>query len=137
MIEYDNPDEVHAPLGPYSHTAVVPEGTELVLVSGQVGARSDGSGPETLAEQAEQAFANLAALLSAHGLTAADIVKLSTFIVAGQDGRLVGEARVKFMGAHRPTSTTVYISALVDPAWLVEVEAIAAKPARPRQERPR
>lgn len=129
MIEYGKPEGVHAPLGPYTHTAVVPAGTELVLVSGQVGARRDGSAPATLAEQAEQAFANLGALLDAHGLTAADVVKLSTFIVAGQDGRSVGDARRKFFGAHRPTSTTVYVAALVDPVWLVEIEAIAAQPA--------
>lgn len=128
MIEYSDPADVHAPLGAYSHTAVVPAGTDLVLVSGQVGARRDGSAPATLEAQAEQAFDNLVALLGAHGLTAADIVKLSTFIVAGQDGSAVRDARLNCLGAHRPTSTTVYVAALVDPAWLVEIEAIAARP---------
>lgn len=128
MIEFSNTDSVYAPLGPYSHTARVPGDTELVIVSGQVGARSDGSPPPRLEEQAELVFENLLALLGAHGLSAEDIVKLSTFIVAGQDGRIVGEARRRHLGAHRPTSTTVYVAALVDPAWLVEIEAIAAKP---------
>ncbi len=128
MIEYSNPDAVHAPLGPYTHTAVVPEGTELVLVSGQVGARKDGSAPATLAEQAEQAFENLLALLGAHGLAAKDVVKLTVFIVAGEDGSAVRDARLKHFGAHCPTSTTVYVSALVDPALLVEIEAVAARP---------
>lgn len=127
MVELSNPKGVYAPLGPYSHTAVVPEGTELVFVSGQVGARDDGSPPDSLAEQAERAFANLLALLDAHGLAAADIVKLSTFIVAGQDSGPVRNAREKYLGAHRPTSTTVYVPALVDPAWLLEIEAVAAK----------
>lgn len=133
MAEYSNPDGVHAPLGPYSHTAVVPGGTELLLVSGQVGARSDGSAPATIQEQADQAFENLLTLLAAHGLGADDIVKLSTFIVAGQDGRAVRDARLKHLGAHRPTSTTVYVPALVDPVWLVEVEAIAAQSVRGRE----
>lgn len=127
MIEFANPENVYAPLGAYSHTATVPAGTELVLVSGQVGARSDGSAPPTLPEQAERAFENLIAILGAHGLAAADIVKLSTFIVAGQDGRAVRDARLKFLGSHRPTSTTIFVPALVDPAWLVEIEAIAAR----------
>ena len=30
-----NPRDVHAPVGPYSHTAVVQGGSELVFVSGQ------------------------------------------------------------------------------------------------------
>ena len=53
MTEFSNPREVHAPVGPYSHTAVVPAGTELVFVSGQVGMRADGSVPAEFAEQAE------------------------------------------------------------------------------------
>lgn len=128
MIEFSNPDGVYAPLGPYSHTAIVPSGTELLIVSGQVGARTDGSPPPTLHEQADLAFSNLLALLQAHALAARDIVKLSTFIVAGQEGSIVGEARRRHLGTHRPTSTTVYVAALVDPAWLLEIEAIAARP---------
>ena len=40
---FSNPDSVHAPLGLYSHTAVVPSGTRLLYLSGQVGVRPDGS----------------------------------------------------------------------------------------------
>ena len=66
-------------------------------------------------------------LLRAHGLDPSSIVKLSTYIVAGQDGQAVREARLKHLGSHRPASTAVYVSQLVDPKWLVEVEAIAAR----------
>lgn len=130
MTTFSNPDTVHAPLGAYSHTAVVPEGTELVYLSGQVGARHDGSAPETIAEQAKQAFANVLSLLRARGLDATDIVKLTTFIVAGQEGEAVRRARVGALGDHRPTSTTVYVAQLVNPIWLVEIEAIAARRIR-------
>jgi 2-iminobutanoate/2-iminopropanoate deaminase len=127
MTTFSNPDTVHAPLGLYSHTALVPEGTELVFISGQIGVRPDGTTPPTIAEQADQAFANLIALLEAHGLEASDIVKLTTFMVAGHDGSAVRAARLKHLGAHRPTSTAIYISQLVDPAWFIEVEAVAAR----------
>lgn len=127
-IDFSNPSNVHAPLGLYSHTAAAPAGTDLVFISGQVGVRLDGSTPATIAEQADQVFANLIALLSSHGLGATDIIKLTTFIVMGQDGDAVRAARLKHLGAHRPCSTAVYVSQLVDPAWLVEVEAIAARP---------
>jgi enamine deaminase RidA (YjgF/YER057c/UK114 family) len=105
----------------------VPEGTELVFVSGQVGVRPDGSTPASIEEQAEQVFANILALLKAHELDATSIVKLTTFMVAGQSGDAVRAARRKHLGAHRPASTAVFVSQLVDPAWLVEVEAVAAK----------
>jgi 2-iminobutanoate/2-iminopropanoate deaminase len=126
-ISYSNPAEVHAPVGLYSHTASVPEGTELIFLSGQVGVRPDGSVPPTIEEQADQVFANLIALLNAHGLAATDIVKLNTFIVAGHDGDAVRAARREHLGAHRPASTAVFVSQLVDPALLVEIEAVAAR----------
>ena len=117
---------MHAPLGLYSHTVSVPEGTQLIFISGQVGVRPDGSTPANIADQADQVFANIVALLNAHGLDATNIVKLTTFMVAGHDGDAVRAARLKHLGSHRPASTAVFVSQLVDPAWFVEVEAIAA-----------
>jgi enamine deaminase RidA (YjgF/YER057c/UK114 family) len=127
MLSFFNPDSVHAPLGLYSHTVVVPEHTTLVYISGQVGVRPDGSTPTTIAEQADQVFGNIILLLEAHGLTASSIVKLTTFMVHGHDGQAVRNARLRHLGGHRPASTAVYVSQLVDPAWFVEVEAIAAR----------
>lgn len=126
-LNFTNPPCVHAPLGLYSHTVSVPAGTELLFISGQLGVRPDGTTPPTIAEQAEQVFSNIVALLASHGLGPTDIIKLTTFMVAGQDGDAVRAARLKHLGAHRPASTAVFVSELVDPAWLVEVEAIAAK----------
>ena len=126
-LRFDNPSGVHAPLGLYSHTVTVPGGTELLFISGQIGVRPDGSTPPTIAEQADQVFSNIVTLLGAHGLGPTDIVKLTTFIVAGQDGNAVRAARLKHLGSHRPASTAVFVSALVDPAWYVEVEAVAAR----------
>jgi 2-iminobutanoate/2-iminopropanoate deaminase len=127
MLEFSNPANVHTPLGLYSHTVTVPTATELIYLSGQLGVRPDGSTPASIEEQADQVFANIVALLRAHGLEPSSIVKLSTFMVAGQNGQAVREARLKHLGTHRPASTAVYVSQLVDPKWLVEVEAIAAR----------
>lgn len=126
-VRHSNPTGVHAPLGLYSHTVTVPEGTELIFLSGQVGVRPDGSVPASLEEQADQVFANIVALLKSHGLAATSIVKLTTFMVAGHDGDAVRTARLKHLGPHRPASTAVFVSQLVDPAWFVEVDAVAAK----------
>jgi len=126
-ISYSNPTGVHAPLGLYSHTVSVPAGTELIYLSGQLGVRPDGSTPGSIEGQADQVFANIIALLNAHGLDATSIVKLTTFMVAGHDGDAVRAARLKYLGSHRPASTAVFVSQLVDPAWFVEVEAVAAK----------
>ena len=97
-IKFSNPAAVHAPLGLYRHTARVPGGTELLFLSGQLGVRPDGSTPATIGGQADQVFANIIALLAAHGLEASDIVKLTTFMVAGHDGDAVRAARLKHLG---------------------------------------
>lgn len=134
-ISYSNPAGVHAPLGLYSHTVSVPGDTELIFLSGQVGVRPDGTAPASMEEQADQVFANIIALLKAHGLAATSIVKLTTFMVAGHDGNAVRAARLKHLGSHRPASTAVFVSQLVDPAWFVEVEAVVARPrSRPNHE---
>ena len=127
MVTFLNPRDVHAPVGPYSHTAVVPANTELVFVAGQVGMRPDGTVPAGFAEQAELTFANLRACLAAHGLGVEAVVKITVFVVGQQDFALLRAVREKHFGAHRPTSTTVYVPALAAPALLLEVEAVAAR----------
>ncbi|MBI1187417.1 MAG: RidA family protein [Alphaproteobacteria bacterium] len=127
MPDFDNPSSVHAPAGLYSHAATVKAGAEMLFISGQIGMRPDGSTPSGAAEQADQVFANIIAILDAHGMGARNIVKLTTFMVAGVDGDAVRAARRKHLGDHRPASTAVYIPALVSPDYLVEVEAVAAR----------
>lgn len=129
MVSFLDPASVHKPGAAYSHSAVVPAGTELVFLSGQVGVRPDGSLADSVAGQATQVFANISALLAAHGLGPGALVKLTTFLVAGQDILAVRAARSAFLGAHRPASTLVYVPQLADPAWHLEVEAIAARSA--------
>jgi 2-iminobutanoate/2-iminopropanoate deaminase len=125
-----NPRDVHAPAGPYSHTAIVPQGSELVFVAGQVGMRVDGSVPEAFADQADVAFQNVRACLAAHGLGLDAVVRLGVFLLPGQDFQVLRAVRERHFGAHRPTSTTVCVPQLASPAFLVEVEAIAVKHAR-------
>jgi 2-iminobutanoate/2-iminopropanoate deaminase len=56
--------------------------------------------------------------------------------VIGLDGEAVRAARIKHLGAHRPASTAVFVSQLVDLARFVEVEAIAARTAVPESDAP-
>jgi enamine deaminase RidA (YjgF/YER057c/UK114 family) len=65
--------------------------------------------------------------LAAHGLGVDAVVKLGVFVVPGQDWELLRAARERHFGAHRPTSTSVFVPQLATPRFLVEIEAIAAK----------
>jgi 2-iminobutanoate/2-iminopropanoate deaminase len=89
--------------------------------------RADGTVPASFAEQAEVTFANLRACLAAHGLGVDSVVKLGVFVVPQQDFQILRAVRERHFGAHRPTSTTVYVPALAAPALLLEVEAVAVK----------
>ena len=128
MPTFVDPRDVHGPVGPYSHTAVVPPGTELVFVAGQVGTAVDGAVPAAFAQQAELTFRNLRACLAAHQLDLDAIVKLNVFLLPGQDFQALRQIRERHFGTHRPASTTVYVPALAAPTFLIEVEAIAVKP---------
>lgn len=130
MTAYMNPSAIHAPIGAYSHTASVPAGTQLVFISGQVGMRPDGSVPAALGEQAEVVFSNLGACLAAHGLGMDAVVKLTSYLVSGQDVQAMREVRLRHFGEHRPTSTAFFVPALISPEYLLEVEAVAVKPDR-------
>ena len=127
MTRFVNPGDVHAPVGPYSHTAVVPAGAELVFTAGQVGMERDGAVPAAFAAQAELTFRNLEACLAVHGLGMDSVVKLNVFVLPGQDLGVLRAIRERAFGAHRPVSTTVYVPALAAPAFLVEVEAVAVR----------
>ncbi|WGX97503.1 RidA family protein [Nocardioides sp. L-11A] len=111
-----------APLGAYTQTITA---AGLCFVSGQVPVDGDGRHSTEVADQAEQVFTNLAACLADVGLTMADVVSLTTFLCEIADGPTVSSVRGRFFGDHRPTSTVVEVSGLLDPAWRLEVQAIA------------
>lgn len=124
----DNPSALAPPLGLYSHTVEVPAGARLVFVSGQVAVRPDGTLPTTLEEQADQVYANIVAALAAKNVPPSCIIKLTTFMIDDDPEGLIRKARVKHLGNHRPASTAVYVTRLVDPGWKVEIEAVAMIP---------
>jgi enamine deaminase RidA (YjgF/YER057c/UK114 family) len=126
-INNGKPSDIHPPAGSYSHSITIPGNSELIFVSGQVAMRPDGTIPESFEDQADLVFQNLVAVLHANGLVTNDIVKMTTFIVKGQAGEVVRDARNKYLDAHRPASTAVYVEALVSPKLLLEVECMAVR----------
>lgn len=127
-----NPDGLHdpTPFG-YSHTAAIPAGTELVLVSGQYGSDADGAvvSPD-FAEQVQQAFSNLGVALAAHGLDLGHVVQLRTYVVSPDFEKLgtIGQAVRAGCGETPPAQTVIGVVGLAMPDILFEVEAVAARP---------
>ncbi len=114
--------------GIYSHGVAVPTDGSAVYVSGQVGVGPDGTLGTGFAGQCGQAIDNVAAVLAEAGAELADIVKMTFFIT---DRRYMDElvrVRQGRLDGISPAITTVVVSGLVEPEWLVEVEALAHRP---------
>ncbi len=128
-----NPLELSVPTG-YSHVAVAPAG-RTAYVSGQIAYDGTGRivGKGDLRAQAVQVYENLYAALAAAEATFGDVVKMTAFVVdlTPEKATVLREVRAQFLPeSHRPASTMVGVTSLVNPDLLVEIEAIAALPDR-------
>jgi enamine deaminase RidA (YjgF/YER057c/UK114 family) len=126
VLQFVNPPGVHDPAGRYSHVAVATGASRWVLLAGQVGIRPDGSVPEEVGAQCDQALANLLTLLRSQGLGPAAIAKITVFLTDASYIPVWREARARALGAVTPPASTLLIVAgLAAPIYKVEVEAIA------------
>ena len=113
-----------AAIGPYSQ-AIAMDG--LVFCSGQLGLDpATGVLAEGLEAQAERSMGNLVAVLAAAGLTMADVVKTTIFLVDMGDFAAVNAVYGRFMPDPPPARSTVAVAALPK-GGLVEIEAIARR----------
>ncbi|MEM9408147.1 MAG: RidA family protein [Acidobacteriota bacterium] len=112
--------------GIYAHGVEVPARYRTVQVSGQVGQAPDGELPADFAGQCRQAIRNVEAVLREAGMSLRDIVKMSFFLVRQEDMESLLEVRREMLDGVRPAITTLFVSGLVSPDWLVEVEVVAS-----------
>ncbi len=125
MIQTLNPTTIAAPFGPYSQGIIAPAAGRWLHIAGQVGVGPDGALAEGFEAQARTAWSNLIAVLVAAGMTAADLVKVTTYLIDPADVPRLGPVRGHFLGDARPASTLVVVRALARPDWSIEVEATA------------
>lgn len=116
-------DAYHMNTG-YAQCVAVSDAARTVYVSGQIPVRPDGTVPDTFAEQAEQAWANVEAQLRAAGMDLGHVVKHTTYLSDRKHRAEYRQVRRKVLGRHEP-ALTVIIAEIFDEAWLLEIEAIA------------
>jgi 2-iminobutanoate/2-iminopropanoate deaminase len=122
----------------------IPEHADWLVLSGQVPPAVNPAGPAdaiaTYGDTRQQAigtFQKIEALLKAQGYALSDVVKLTVFLVGDPalggklDFKGFNEAYSQFFGTQaQPNKTArsvVQVVALANPAFLVEIEAVAAK----------
>lgn len=120
-VFFPNPDNKPSGFSPATRAG------NMVFVSGQVSVDAEGNlvGEGDALAQSVQCLSNIEDCLKGAGATRADVTKITAFLVNADDYPAYAEARLKFFGNPGPASSTVFISGLVSPKYLVEIEAIA------------
>lgn len=110
----------------YAHV-VVPSKRRVVYIAGQLARTADGTivGRGDMRAQIKQVGENLRCALASVGATLDDLVKTTTFVTDIDEFFKHADVRHEYFGRPMPTSTTVEVRRLADPAFLVEVEAVA------------
>ena len=128
---------------PISSSVSIPAPGRIVYVSGTVPDPIDPAAPAgsvqrfgDTATQTRSVLRKIQAELAAQGLGLGDVVMMRVFLVAPP-----GQERMDFAGMmtayreffatadqpRRPARSTMQVSGLVDPGWLVEIEVTAAE----------
>ena len=113
-------------VGPYSHAV---DAGEFVYLSGQTPVDPDTGKlvEKDFAEQTEQCFRNLFAVLGAAGLTSDDVVKVNVYLTQMDDFAVMNAVYAKQFQAPYPARTTIGVAGLPLGAR-IEIEMVARKP---------
>jgi enamine deaminase RidA (YjgF/YER057c/UK114 family) len=130
-IQHINPDGLSKNAA-FSQVVTTHGNGKTIYIGGQDAVHAQGKivGKGDIAEQTEQVMKNLQTALSACGATFDNLIKLSIYIVQGQDLYRGFQASQKFLGnlTSPPAITGFFVAALAHPDYLVEVDAIAFIP---------
>jgi len=126
-VTHLNPEGLHR--NPAFTQAVIVEGNaRTIYIGGQNAVSPEGKiVGDDLATQTEQVFDNLETILAAAGATLRDVVKWTIFVMQGQDIQPGFGVFQRRWGAHPnpPAISGLFVAGLANPAFLVEIEAIA------------
>ena len=125
-IQRINPDGLSAPPGNrYAH--IVKSG-KLVWIAGQTSRGVDGSviGKGDTLTQARQVNANLKTAIESVGGNLSNIVKVTIFLSKEADVEAARQAQNEYRDENDlPASSMVFVHGLVNPDYLIEIEAFA------------
>lgn len=128
--EIVNPSTLLPPVG-FSHAVVAGPG-RIVHFGGQTGHRADGSLPDGLVAQFDQAAANLATAVAAVSARPDHLVSVQVFVTSVDEYRAnldsLGVAYRRHLGRHYPAMALFEVARLYDAAALVELVAVAVLP---------
>jgi enamine deaminase RidA (YjgF/YER057c/UK114 family) len=106
---------------------------QIVFISGQVGWDAQCTfGSVDFVDQARQALLNIVAVLAEAGGKPEHITRLTWYVTDKQEyincGKALGAAYREVIGNHYPAMTALQVTALIEDAAKVEIEATAVIP---------
>ena len=124
-IEVFQPESVFRP-GAYAQAVRI---GDVLFLAGQTPRNLDGStaAPGDIRGQTEKVFDNLQKVLEECGSSLDLVGKVTVYMTSYEYRSVIGEVRARvFAGVGRPcASTTIVVSSLMNPEWMVEIEAVA------------
>jgi 2-iminobutanoate/2-iminopropanoate deaminase len=132
MRHYQTIPGVRKPFARYAHAVLVETGADLLFCSGQLGIEPDDTIPADAGSQAALCFQAIRAILQECNMGIEHIVRINAYVTRREDLPAYMQARDQFIAerAEPPASTLMIVSGFSRPEFLVEVEVIAAKPAK-------
>jgi enamine deaminase RidA (YjgF/YER057c/UK114 family) len=99
---------------------------DRVFVAGCAPVMADGSDPPADSYgQTKRCIEIIEKAVTEAGGSLADVVRTRVYLTPAADFEAFGRAHGEAFGEIRPANTTVIVAALVDPRWLLEIEAEA------------
>ena len=127
-VAYISPDGLHKNPA-YSQLVTTQGPVKTIYIGGQNATNKDGQivGKGDMKAQAVQTLNNLKIALEAGGASLKNVIKWNIYIVQGQDSQVAFQALQEDLKTlpHPPTITGVYVAALAQPDFLLEMDAIA------------
>jgi len=122
-----DPSTVAGPFASYSHGVELEGPARVLFGAGQAGVDADGRIGEGIEEQARLVWRNIGEILAGAGMGVPDIVQLNMLLLNREDYPIARTVREEILGEHRPASTLMFVVGLANPAWLIEIDFIAAQ----------
>jgi 2-iminobutanoate/2-iminopropanoate deaminase len=126
-LQVHNPEGVFPPYANYAHAVEVSAESRLLFISGLNGYQSDGETmPADFDSQADLIWSHLERILDDAAMSISDLVSLRFYLAEpALDAANVAILKER-LGQHQ-AARTVVCAGLLDPGWLIEIEAVAAQ----------
>ena len=121
-----NPDALFPHYANYAHAVEVAAGSRLLFISGLNGYESDGASmPTDFEGQANLIWSHLETILHEADMTIDNLVSLHFYLAHASLDPANVDVLKRRLGTHH-AARTVVCAGMLEPGWLVEIEAIAA-----------